>query len=580
MIERLFPAECKLKIERMELRETELKLFGVTTQDSASCPECGTESRRQNASYTRHPADLPCLGYQVRLDLRVKRYFCDNDRCHRKTFAERFPQLLGYKARRTERLTNQQLAIGFEVGGEAGRRVLETTKMPLSGDSLIENIRTAPELVNETPRVLGIDDWAKRKGKTYGTIMVDLETGDPVDLLDSRNATDVEAWLLAHPGIEIVSRDRSKEYKKAVTSGAPEAKQVADRWHLLKNLRDAVEQMLVAQPDCLKAATQLEAVIETSPSELCQSIGDDWQLNDQIATRCVQEIVMVEEKPVTKAVQLQMERRNEKEQRFLRVKELAASGHKISDIEAEVGVAYRTVKKYIAAENCPHYTTGYDHPSKLDPHLSYIEARWQAGCTNATQLWRELCTERGFTGSRGLVGQWAIEQRKLLPLSQRYARQQAVAVNPPISRQVTPKPLSASQAAWLFVRDATKLETDEQQMLTKLTQSHPLLTNAYTLVQSFNTMVRSQGHLQLVDWIESALASGLAQLTSFAAGLQQDFDEVYNALCMVWNSGCTEGNVNRLKFIKRQMYGRANFDLLRKRVLYRSPKLPFHTKLG
>ena len=217
-----------------------------------------------HSHYQRHPHDLPCLGYRVQLHLKVRRFFCRYPDCSRCTFAEPFPELVCRKARRTQRLCQQQLAVAFAVSGEEGRRLLPFLGMSLSGDTLIQDIRKLPEEEIITPRVLGIDDWANKRGHTYGTILVDLETRRPVELLNSREAEEVTAWLKQHPGIEIVSRDRGHDYAKAVSDGAPGAEQVADRWHLLKNLRDAVETMLSHKPIVLAAAGKVNAEEHTA----------------------------------------------------------------------------------------------------------------------------------------------------------------------------------------------------------------------------------------------------------------------------------------------------------------------------
>jgi transposase len=256
MIEILFPPQARLCIHQVEVGNERIDIYAQRKETTANCPNCEKASHKTHSQYLRHPHDLPCIGQRVQLHLTVRRFFCQNNQCPRLTFAEAFPQLLNYKARRTQRLRKQQLAVAFAVSGEAGRRLLQALGMPLSGDTLIREIRMTPEENPDTPRVLGIDDWAKLKGQTYGTILVDLESRCPIDLLDSREAEAVVTWLKAHPGIEIISRDRSLEYAKAATEGAPKAQQVADRWHLLKNLREAIEDELIHKPTVLQAAAQ------------------------------------------------------------------------------------------------------------------------------------------------------------------------------------------------------------------------------------------------------------------------------------------------------------------------------------
>lgn len=252
----LFPAEWQLSIQRIEQSERAIIICIGGTKDRAPCPACGQESDRIHSVYERHPSDLPLVGWMVGLCARVRRFFCDNGRCGRRTFAEQFPELLAVKAQRTQRLMAHQQAIALALGGEAGQELCSRLGMPLSADSLIRAIRNSPEPEVRTPGVLGLDDWAKRKGQEYGTILVDLEARQPVDVLDSRTAEAVAEWLRAHPGVEIVSRDRGSEYVKGVTEGAPEAEQVADRWHLLSNLREALVVFLEKKPTALAAAAE------------------------------------------------------------------------------------------------------------------------------------------------------------------------------------------------------------------------------------------------------------------------------------------------------------------------------------
>ncbi|NJN55606.1 MAG: ISL3 family transposase [Anaerolineae bacterium] len=266
LIEILWPAEFCLRINAVEQSGDRLIIMAYGIQERASCPDCQQPSERTNSYYRRHPADLPCGGYDIQLDLTVPRFFCDNEQCPRRTFASRFPDLLQPYARRTNRLANQQQQVGFAVGGEAGGRLVQDLHMPTSPDTLIRLVREAAEPALTTPRVLGVDDWAKRKGQSYGTILVDLERHEVVDLLEERSAESLSKWLKEHPGVEIITRDRGTDYKEGATTGAPEAVQIADRFHLLQNLVDTLKRMLEKQPSQLRRAAR-EVAIEapTSP---------------------------------------------------------------------------------------------------------------------------------------------------------------------------------------------------------------------------------------------------------------------------------------------------------------------------
>lgn len=579
MLNELFPPEINLQIDEHNIEDGKLHLYGRTTRTSAACPVCGTTSSRKNADYARHPADLPCMGKRVKLHLSVKRFFCDNEQCERITFSERFGQFVTYKARRTSRLKEQQLGVGLELGGEAGKRVLNLTQMPTSGPTIIDDIRKMPEKEVSCPRVLGLDDWAKRRGQTYGTLFVDLETREPIDLIDSREASVVEEWLKNKEGIEIVSRDRSREYKKAVTAALPEAEQVADRFHILKNLREATEKFIREKPKALQAAGHNKQIDENVADSNAEGEGGDaTETPDPSSVSMVNSHNEASKadladdpapQPMTKAQRLQAATHARRQVRYELVRQKYQSGQSMNAIAKELRMAGRTVKRYIEADTCPQYPTGIVRRSKLDAFIHILESRWQAGCTNATKLWRELRDEHGFSGSRGLVTRWAIKQRALLPPETRYARQQSSKIAPKILREVKPAPWSARRVSWLLFHDKTKLDENELDALSRVLDADEHTATAYAYIQEFRQMLRNKCVDDLDDWLAKLTDSNLFGLTTFANGIKLDLAEVKNAFSMNWNNGVLEGHVNRLKFLKRQMFGRANFDLLRKRVLYR-----------
>jgi transposase len=571
MFEQLFPSESNLQVDHVAVADEQLEIYASTTVTRAQCPQCGIRSQRRNSFYQRHPMDLPCFGYKVRLNLTVQRFFCDNEACKRVTFAESFPGLVAYKARRTERLSRQQLSVAFELGGETGKRILAIVSMGSSGDTLLRDILQAPEPIVDTPRVLGIDDWANCKGRTYGTIFVDLETHQPVDLLDTREASVVEAWLKMRPGVEIICRDRGKEYIKAASSGAPDAEQVADRWHLLKNIREMLQTILTHKPECLKAAAQRSLPDEDEEPEQCMQpqLSDASEVD---MSSPLKNDVTLPVKP-TKAQQDKAAVHSRRQARYDQVRQLHRDGHSMRGIARLMKMSKRTVKKYVEADACPQYTTGRVQPSKLNRYLPYLEDRWQSGCTNASQLWRELRDQHGFAGSRGLVARWAAKQRQLLPAPARYRRQQKASLKPQLAHEHKPTSWSASRASWLLIRDLSELNEEEAATVNRITAADGKVAKAIELVQSFIAMVKKRKKDGLITWLEDARSVRIRALTTFVNGIYADFEAVYNALKMEWSAGQTEGQINRLKFIKRQGYGRAKFGLLRRRVLYQPGSL-------
>lgn len=566
----IFPAEATLKIEAIEKVGQHIDIYAGSTKTEVSCPDCQTISPSVHGRYWRHPQDLPCFGLTVRLHLEVRRFACRETGCSRKTFAEDLGALLACRARRTSRLKVQHLATAYALGGEAGKRLSHELGMPISGDTLIRDIRQTPEEPVPAVRVVGVDDWAMLKGNRYGTILVDLEEHRPIDLIGSREAAEVAAWFQAHPEIEIISRDRGKDYIKAATEGAPQAEQVADRWHLLHNLQETVATFLQQKPACLQAAAQGAASDPKTEPALPPIPAESGSNEPETNSTPSPPAQVTEKRALTQAEQNQDAGRARRQEKFDQVRQLKQAGYSDRAIGRHMKMSAKTVHKYCETQICPSYPVGRISPSKLTPWLPSLEQRWQAGCTNASQLWREI-SQKGFSGSLGLVVRWANSQRKLLPAEDRYRRQQAEAIQPALSRQVQPVPWSARRASWLVIRDDNKLDQEQQAARTRMLAADPQMLTVDRLARQFVHFVKNRQSNDLDQWLADVATRDIKALTTFANGIRADLAAVRNALRLSWSNGQTEGQINRLKFIKRQMYGRAKLDLLRKRVLYRPP---------
>jgi transposase len=525
----LVPDPNRLEVLSLSAERGTIILTARTCGESAPCPMCGRPSSRVHSRYRRRLADLPWQDIPAHLHLWSRRFFCDTPDCPRRIFTERLPSVAAPHARRTDRLRDWLRHVAFALGGEPGARLLRQLGITVCGDTLLTQIRAQALPARPTPRVLSIDDFAFRRGRTYGSILVDLECHRAVDLLPDRSGSGFAAWLASHPGVEFISRDRSGEYADGARLGAPQARQVADRFHLLRNLRDVVLRVLK------RHAQLVERVV--SPETAAQPLTR-FRL-DREGTR---------------------ERtRVEMRARYAAIQQLTQEGMSISAIARALKLHRHTVQKYRTCTSPPqrHYTTR--QTSALTPHQGYLVERWRSGCHNARQLWRELAAH-GYPGSYHTVARLTGYLRQ---------REYSDKTLPPVATGMTP-----AQAVGLVVVRPEQRTTQEQRALEQLGALHPEIQTALALFASFAAFIRERTDpppaRQLEQWMTQATASGVKELAAFATKLQQDAEAVLAALSLPYSQGQTEGQVNRLKLLKRSMYGRAKFDLLRGRVLYAS----------
>jgi transposase len=415
-----------IRVQYVRPRGDLIRLVVKTISPHGLCPCCRKPSGAIHSWYVRRVTDLPWQGISVLLELQARRFRCLNTLCPRLIFCERLPSVVAPYARRTVRLHAALELIGFAVGGEAGARLARELGLAVSPDTLLRHLRKSSAQKAATPRVLGVDDFAFRRGQRYGTLLVDMERRYPIDLLPDREAETLSAWLKAHTGVEVVTRDRSKTYARGITEGAPGAVQVADRWHLLKNLREALEQLL-------------KRVLPSKGSRVRQA------------------------------------------------------AHPAMEHGPALGRA------------------GEQSRVRLLPHLLRHDSR----------------------------------------------RKRAPPMRPPPPRE----------AAWMLLRPE-RIKDEGRALVERLCQLFPDVKAAQGLALDFSRMVRQRAAEALPTWLRAANRSKLKEFVGFARGVSEDYEAVRNALTYVWSNGQLEGQVNRLKLIKREMYGRAKFDLLRARVLH------------
>ncbi|GAB5426433.1 MAG: ISL3 family transposase [Crocinitomicaceae bacterium] len=456
--------------------------------------------------------------------------------CSVQTFAEKLSSWLPTYARRTQKLTDVMYQMGLDVGAEASHRLLKYSQIGVSGDTILRILRRKQEHRVISPRIIGVDDWAFKRGKTYGTIIVDLEQHRVIDLLPDRTSETLAQWLRQYPQIEIVTRDRSTDYAVGIRQGAPQAIQVADRWHLLHNLRQMLQRYLTIYYSNLK---QLPLTLEY-------------------------EAVLAQQRPAYRRTQSERQAstvsRNQRIALYEKIQLLKKEGWKIAQLARELGYARITVRKYFNALTFPERKSRPQVSSILDPFIPYLETRLTQGCENASQLWREIQAQ-GFTGASGQVFRWMqVKRSNISPHTPNAYRD---TVHTYVKQ---PKLPSSAQLSWLLVQNPVSM-TENDQILLRFIQQDKTISSVYLLAQRFVDMVKNSQFDQLDQWIIDAQAFPAKPVQTFAKGIQNTYPEIRAALCLPWSNGQTEGQVNRLKFIKRQMYGRAKFDLLRLRVL-------------
>jgi transposase len=450
---------------------------------------------------------------------------------------------------RTHRLTAVLRALAFELSAEAGARVTQHLQMAVSGDTLLRVIRHTPEQPLSPPRVLGIDDWAFKKGERYGTILVDLERHLPVDLLPDREAQTLAAWLKVRPGIEIISRDRAGAYAEGARVGAPQAVQVADRWHLLKNLGDALATTYACHQSLLRqirvAGGQSFTVDKRDPAPAQPS---------KKADRSRQRLP-------TARQHARAQRRAYWLGKFQEVHALRDQGLSKHAIARQTGLNIHTVRKYCRLPELPERKVSVKpRLRQVDRYRDYLRQRLQAENPSSRQLWREIQAQ-GFSGGHTMVYHCVAQLRQELNLLPP-RRRQAVPVAPP-SKALTARTLVA-----LVLSQPETLSDDKQQLIAQACQLHPEIQHTTQLAREFAAILRARDAERLDEWLQAACTSDIPTLVGFASGLQNDYAAVKAAFCLPWSNGQVEGQVNRLKCIKRQLYGRAKFDLLRLRVLH------------
>ncbi|GGU48788.1 hypothetical protein GCM10010289_81640 [Streptomyces violascens] len=512
----LFPG-IGVRIERVSPAPDGLVVEAVSTSRPGRCPDCRRRASRVHSSYQRRLSERPVESQRVVVRLRVRRYFCDRRNCSRKTFAEQIEGLTERYRRSSVGLKTWLRTIASELGSRAGERLCRRLRLA-AGRTRLLGLLEAPEVPRRSPRVLGVDEFAFRKGCTYGTILVDVEAGTVVDVLPDRTSETFAAWLREHPGAEIICRDRASAYTRAVREAAPGALEVADRWHLLQNLSAAVEKTCHQHRLCLRKRADEEPG-EKPPEPKPVNLPPPGLPSTQMIERT--------------------------RHRYTDIHRLVDAGWTISAIARRLNLDRKTVRRFRDTDLDELLASAHHRrpTGVLEPFKAYLNARFlnTSGQVSGTRLFLEI-RERGYQGSRVVV------RRHLAALREGTA--EPVRADIPSPRKIT---------SWIMRPRETLTESQEERLL-QVRLACPDIARACDLGRTFSDLVRhKRGHL-LTQWIRQAEQDAPKPMSGFAGFLRRDLDAVTAGLTLPWSSGVVEGHVNRVKTLKRAMYGRASFE--------------------
>lgn len=521
-----------LIVERFDESNGVIIVSARGAADRRACSLCNRMSDRVHSRYVRIIADLPCAGTQVQLRLSARRFVYEMTFCRRRIFVERFGELVvPERSRRTARLDTVVHHLGLALGGRPAAVFAKRLMIPVSNDTLIRAVKRKSAAPNDALSVVGVDDWAFLRNHRYGTVVCDLEKRRIIKLLPDREIETVSTFLAQHPEIAIVSRDRGGGYREAAARALPHAVHVADRWHLMEN-----------------ASAAFLDVVRKSMRAIRAAIG----------------ATAIDPKLLTCAEPLQYESYLRREDVNTTISKLAAASVPIKEIVRRTGYSRGTVRQIIRGHRSDVFRV---RQSSLEAHLPLLDQLWTSGQRNGAELWRQVKC-RGFRGCSRVVGEWAARGRRSEQICDRQL--QKVPSARTIARLMTTARDQLCSAAIRMRRISSRLPLNNQLTkadtitVTAIEAGVPALVQARNLVDRFQTMIRRKAKTELDPWIADAIDSVFA---SFANEILKDRAAVSAAITEPWSNGQAEGQINKLKLVKRQMYGRAKLDLLQARLI-------------
>lgn len=501
----VFSGLSALVIEDVTDEDGLIEVWARTRGGEAACTGCGVLSRRVHAWFERTVSDVPVDGRRVLVRVWARRMRCSAEECAQATFREQVPGVIERYQRRTTRLTRMIEETVRELAGRAAARLAPSLGVGLSRDSALRALLRIPLSPAQIPEVIGVDDFALRRRHTYATVIIDAVTGRRIDVVEGRRSEILTCWLHAHPGAQVVCRDGSAAYAEGIRAALPDAVQVADRWHLWHGLAEKVQKEVAAHSACWTPQVSGLGMYE---GKRAQTTMERWQ----------------------------------------QVHDLLDAGVGLGDAARRLGIAMNTVKRYARATKPEHIRRPPKYrPTLVDPYRDYLRQRRAEQAGVATQqLLREI-REQGYEGSSNLLV--------------RYLNQ---------GRADNQRPhLSPRRASGLVLTRPEALKPHDVDTLDKILTACPEMASLAALVRSFAALLDpAEGNDDLLsNWMTTARTADLPHMHAFVRGLEIDRAAVDAALTMPFHNGRTEGVNNKTKLIKRQMYGRAGFELLRHRIL-------------
>ncbi len=528
LFSRVFHLPAEITITSVHPSPTEL-VIGVACQaPRMECPECHQPSARIHGSYQRTVADLPCAGRNVILVLTVRKFVCGTPTCPRKIFTERLPGLVESYARMTSRLIALVQALGLVAGGQMGTRQADRTGIATTPSTLLRHLMQLPAPAIRAVRVLGLDDFAWKKRFTYGTIVVDLERRKIIDVLADRESATVETWLKEHP----------KEFAKAATLGAPQARQVVDRFHVVRNLSEVLQEIL---GHCRAEIRQGE-----TPVPQLETAGKEH-------TRPLPAAATWQQRTPAHVKKAHQARQASRDDRYQQMTTLRAQGLTQREVAKRMGMSERAVRTWLKRGAAPTNERRFRRRSVFDPYAAYVLERWQAGIHEAKQLYEEIQAQ-GFSGTVRIVQRFVQALRD---------DPEKISLPPATGADR----FSSNTATWLFIRDPKQLTSEKQAELELICQRSETARKTYELTQQFMTMLRLRRGQEFEAWLSAVEASHIPELRRFAHSLLKDKEAVVAGLTLPYSNGPVEAQVQKLKLVKRSMFGRAKLPLLRQRLL-------------